>query len=117
MYSICSRCQWPGRDIFAAHAAPRQDDDPGHLGARDAPEGKIALGRLSRTRSFVTRRKSAARAAAEPEAVDEIDLIAAAGFAAGTHQDRRQQARRAAPVADQDLAGRKGRDLTVTFAP
>src|SRR5690606_29175306 len=50
----------------------------------------------------------AAYALPEPEAVNDGDFAAAAGQSARADQDRRQQARRALSVADQDVAGGEG---------
>ena len=50
-----------------------------------------------------------ARAAAEPSTLDDIDLASPAGEPARADQDRRPQARRSLPGADQDLARREAR--------
>ena len=44
----------------------------------------------------------------KPEALDHGDLHSAAAGLAGANQDRRQRARRAVPIADQDVVGGKG---------
>ena len=45
----------------------------------------------------------------QPEAVDDLDLVAPAGDVAGAHQDRCQQTGHALSVADQGVACREGR--------
>jgi len=50
----------------------------------------------------------AERALSKPEALDHSNLNASAAPLAGADQDRRQQARRAVSVPDQDVAGGKG---------
>ena len=55
---------------------------------------------------YVDWRKSRTRALAQSQAVHHCDFSAATGHLAGTHQSRRQQARRSLSIADQDLACR-----------
>src|SRR5712671_2017839 len=74
---------------------------------QDRSRGKEILGnaRLHRLHRLEQGR---ARALSEPEALDHGYFNSSAAGLAGANQDRRQQARRAVSIADQDVAGGEG---------